>query len=79
MYLYLLTYNICSCSIKNVVTQLFEALRYKPRVRGFDPRLAQWNFSLTLSSWPHYGRGVDEASYINEYQEYLLGVKAAGV
>jgi len=26
----------------------------------------------------HYGPGVDSASDINEYQEYLLGVKAAG-
>jgi hypothetical protein len=27
---------------------------------------------------PHYGPGVDAASNRNEYQEYLLGVKAAG-
>ena len=26
----------------------------------------------------HYGPGVDSASNINEYQEYSLGVKAAG-
>ena len=26
----------------------------------------------------HYGPGVDSASNRNEYQEYLLGVKAAG-
>ena len=26
----------------------------------------------------HYGPGVDSASNINEYQEYFLGVKAAG-
>ena len=29
------------------VTQLVEALRYKPEVRGFDFRWCQWNFSLT--------------------------------
>jgi len=27
---------------------------------------------------PHYGPGVDSASDRNEYQEYFLGVKAAG-
>jgi len=27
---------------------------------------------------PHYGPGVDSASNRNEYQEYFLGVKAAG-
>ena len=26
----------------------------------------------------HYGPGVDSASNIDEYQEYFLGVKAAG-
>jgi len=26
----------------------------------------------------HYGPGVDSASNKNEYQEYFLGVKAAG-
>jgi len=26
-----------------------------------------------------YGPGVDSASNKNEYQEYLLGIKAAGV
>jgi hypothetical protein len=27
---------------------------------------------------PHYGPGVNSASNRNEYQEYFLGVKAAG-
>jgi hypothetical protein len=31
----------------HAVTQLFEALRYKPEVCGFDSRWCQWNFSLT--------------------------------
>jgi len=35
-------------------------------------------FSLTRSFRPHYGPGVDSASNRNEYQEYFLGVKAAG-
>jgi hypothetical protein len=33
---------------------------------------------LTKSFPPHYGPGVDSVSNRNEYQEYLLGVKAAG-
>jgi hypothetical protein len=27
---------------------------------------------------PHYGHGVDSSSNRNKYQEYILGVKAAG-
>jgi hypothetical protein len=34
---------------------------------------------LYLTSFrPHYGPGVDSTSNRNEYQEYFLGVKAAG-
>jgi len=36
------------------------------------------NFSLTQFFRPHYGPGVGSASNGNEYQEYLLGVKAVG-
>jgi len=36
-------------------------------------------FFIDISFRPHYGPGVDSASNINEYQEYFLGVKAAGV
>ena len=35
-------------------------------------------FFIQQSFQPHYGPGVDSDSNINEYQEYLLGVKAAG-
>ena len=31
----------------HAVTQLVEALRYKPEGRGFDFRWCRWNFSLT--------------------------------
>jgi hypothetical protein len=54
-----------------------EALRYKPEGRGFDSRWFYWIFSFT-SFRPHYGPVVDSASNMNEYQEYFLGVKAAG-
>ena len=48
------------------------------KVLGFDSRWFHWNFSLTYSFRPHCGPGVNSASNRNEYQEYLLGVKAAG-
>jgi len=35
-------------------------------------------FLLTKSFLPHCGPGVDSASNRNEYQDYFLGVKAAG-
>jgi len=56
------------------VAQLVEVMRYKPEGSGFDSRWCHWNFSFR----PHYGPGVDPASNRNKYQEYFLGVKAAG-
>jgi len=36
-------------------------------------------FFIDIKSFrPHYDSGVDSASKRNEYQEYFLGVKAAG-
>jgi hypothetical protein len=60
------------------VAQLIEALRFKPEGHGFDSRWCHWNFSLAKSFRPHYGPGVYLASNRNDYQEYFLGVKAAG-
>ena len=57
------------CIVGHAVVQLVEALRYKSEGRGFD---TPWGHR------PHYGPGVDSASNRNEYQEYFLGVKAAG-
>ena len=37
----------CFPEFGQTVVQLFEALRYKPEVRGFDSRWCRWNFSLT--------------------------------
>jgi hypothetical protein len=53
-------------------------LCYKLEGRGIDSQWCHWNLSLTYSFRPHYGPGVDTASNRNEYQEYILGVKAAG-
>ena len=37
-------------------------------------------FFIDIKSFrSHYGPGIDSASNRNEYQEYFLGVKAAGV
>jgi len=37
-------------------------------------------FFIDIKSFrSHYGPGIDSASNKNEYQEYFLGVKAAGV
>jgi hypothetical protein len=47
----------------------------KQEDRGFDSRWCHWNCSLPESFRPYYGPGVDSASDINEYQEYLLGGK----
>ena len=63
---------------EQAVAQLVEALLYKLEGRGFDSLWCHWNFSLTQSFRPQHGPGVDSASNRNEYQEYYLGVKAAG-
>jgi hypothetical protein len=43
------------------------------------PNLPPQELLLALISVRHYGPGVESASNRNEYQEYFLGVKAAGV
>jgi hypothetical protein len=63
----------------HAVAQLVEALRYKSEGRMLDSRWCHWNFLLTYSFRPYYGLCVDSASMKNEYQGYLLRVKAAGV
>ena len=55
--------------VGHAVVQLVETLRYKPEGRGFDSRRCRGS---------HYGLGVDSASNRNEFQEYFLGIKAAG-
>ena len=58
-----------------VMVQLVETPRYKPEDHGFDSRWGFWNFSLTWSSWLHYGPGVNPAYNRNEYQGCFLGCK----
>jgi len=46
-------------------------------LKGFDSRWGHWDFELT-SFRQLSGPRVDSSSESNEYQGYLLGVKAAG-
>jgi len=62
----------------HAVAQLVEALHYKLEGHRFESQWCHWNFSLTWSFRLYYGPGVDSDSNRNEYQEYFLGVKAAG-
>jgi len=55
------------------MTQLFEAMSYKPEGCGFKSRCCHWNFSFTQSFRLHYVPVVDSDSNRNQYQEYLLG------
>ena len=48
------------------------------KVAGSIPAGISGFFIDIKSFWSHYGPGVDSASNRNEYQEYFLGVKAAG-
>ena len=48
------------------------------KVAGLIPAGVNGIFIDIKSFRPHYGPGVDSASNRNEYQEYFLGVKAAG-
>ena len=43
-------------------------------------KMVSLEFFIDIKSFrSHYGPGVDSASNRNEYQEYFLGLKAAGV
>jgi len=54
-----------------------KVLCYKSEGRWFDPSPS--GFFMDIKSFrSHFGPGVDSASNRNQYQEYLLGVKAAG-
>jgi hypothetical protein len=52
----LLSKDVASLWLMHAVTQLVEALRYKPEGRGFDSRWCHWNFSfhiiLPAALWP---------------------------
>jgi len=55
-----------------------KSLATNRKVAGSIPAGVIGFFIDIKSSQSHYGPGVDSASNRNEYQEYFLGVKAAG-
>ena len=62
-------------------TAVAQWLRYCATIRkvtGSIPAGVSGFFIDIKSFRSHYGPGVDSASNRNEYQEYFLGVKAAG-
>ena len=68
--------------IDNRGRTVVKVLRYKSEGRWFDPSWCHLNFFIDIKSFRshyEYVPGDDSASNRNEYQEYFLGVKAAGV
>ena len=59
------------------VAQLLRCCATNRKVAGSIPAVSGFFIDIK-SSRSHYGPGVDSASNRNEYQEYFLGVKAAG-
>jgi hypothetical protein len=55
---------------------LVDTLRYKPEGRRFDADEVLVPFHRHKYFRPHYVSEVDSASNRNEFQDYLLGVKA---
>jgi hypothetical protein len=60
------------------VAQWLRCCATNRKVAGSIPAGVSGFFIDIKSFRSHYGPGVDSASNINEYQEYFLGVKAAG-
>ena len=60
------------------VAQWLRCCATNRKVAGLIP-VGVSGFFIDIKSFrSHYGPGVDSASNRNEYQEYFLGVKAAG-
>ena len=61
------------------VAQWLRCCATNQKVAGSIPAGVSGFFIDIKSFRSHYGPGVDSASNRNEYQEYFLGVRAAGV
>jgi len=61
-----------------MVTQWLRCCVTNQKVAGSIPGGVIGFFIHIKSFQSHYSPGVDSASNTNEYQEYFLGVKAAG-
>ena len=65
--------------ILTLTTELLLKEIWPLRVQLVRSQLVSLEFFIDIKSFrSHYGPGVDSASNRNEYQEYFLGVKAAG-
>ena len=62
----------------NAVAQWLRCCATNRKVPGSIPAGVSGFFIGIKSFRSHYGPGIDSASNRNEYQEYFLGVKAAG-
>ena len=60
------------------VAQWLRCCATNRKVAGSIPAGVSGFFIGIISFRSHYGAGVDSACNRNEYQEYFLGVKAAG-
>jgi len=80
IYLLLLTANFCSPFPHpgTAVAQWLRRCATNRNVVGPIPAGVSGFFIDIKSFRSHYGPGVDSAPNRNEYQEYFLGVKAAG-
>jgi len=65
-------------ALGTVVAQWLRCCTTNRKVIGSIPADVSGFFIDIKSLRLHYGPGVDSASNRNEYQEYFLGVKAAG-
>jgi len=66
-------------AVWTAVAQWLRFCATKRKVAGSIPVGVSGFFVDIKSFRSHYGPGVDSASNRNEYQEYFLGVRAAGV
>ena len=71
-------YRILHLKTGTTVAQWLRCCTTNRKVAGSIPAGVSGFFIDIKSFRSHYGPGVDSASNRNEYQEYFLGVKAAG-
>jgi len=74
----LLLFMVCTYYAGIAVAQWLRCCATNRKDAGSIPAGAIGIFTDIKSFRSHYGFGVDSASNINEYQEYFMGVKAAG-
>jgi len=66
------------CTLGTTVAQWLRCCATNRKVTGSIPAGVTGFFIDIKSFRSHYGPGVDSASNRNDYQDYFMGVKAAG-